>query len=71
VPQGIFNVDVDDQAPNNYEYDEIGELIKDDAEGIKEIKWRADQNVKEIIKDDGSRIVFEYDAMGKRILNID
>ena len=31
--------DVDSQQPNNYSYDEIGNMIKDVKEGITGIKW--------------------------------
>ncbi len=68
VSQSLFNVDIDDQAPNNYDYDEIGQLIKDEAENINEINWRVDGKVKEIIKSDDSKITFDYDGIGNRIL---
>ena len=54
------------QSQQNYTYDHIGQLIRDDQEGL-EIKWRVDGKVKSIHKDDGTVINFEYDALGNRL----
>lgn len=67
VDPTIFDTDIDNQDPNNYHYDEIGQLTYDEAEGIKEINWRVDGKVKNIIKA-GSTISFFYDGLGNRIL---
>lgn len=37
VPAGNYSVDIDAQSANNYQYDAIGNLIKDNAEGISSI----------------------------------
>ncbi|WP_035088283.1 DUF6443 domain-containing protein, partial [Aquimarina muelleri] len=62
----MFN-DLQDQNPNNYEYDAIGQLIKDTKEGITNIEWRVDGKVKKITKNDGVTISFAYDGLGNRI----
>ncbi|WP_299313038.1 RHS repeat-associated core domain-containing protein [uncultured Aquimarina sp.] len=61
-----FN-DLDDQQANNYQYDAIGQLTSDEAEGITDIQWRVDGKVKKITKTDGSIINFAYDGLGNRI----
>ena len=65
-----FTGDVDDQEVNNYAYDQIGQLIKDDAEKIDKITWTVTNKVKEVIYKgslQGKKIRFDYDAMGHRI----
>ncbi|EZH71527.1 hypothetical protein ATO12_06890 [Aquimarina atlantica] len=61
-----FN-DLEDQNPNNYEYDAIGQLISDKKEGITNIEWRVDGKVKQITKSNGTTISFAYDGLGNRI----
>ncbi|MFN8310015.1 MAG: hypothetical protein U0T73_08630 [Chitinophagales bacterium] len=61
--------DIDNQNPVNYEYDEIGNLKKDHAEGLT-ISWNVQGKISEIVK--GSlplvtHIRYYYDAMGNRI----
>ncbi|MFP9118757.1 DUF6443 domain-containing protein, partial [Flavobacterium sp. RNTU_13] len=55
------------QNPYNYEYDNIGQLVKDYSEGI-DIEWRVDGKVKRINKTDGSHIDFQYDGLGNRLV---
>jgi hypothetical protein len=50
VPQGRYDNDIDDQAPNNYSYDEIGNLVADVAEEIDQINWFVNGKIKAIIK---------------------
>ncbi|HRP60922.1 MAG TPA: hypothetical protein PK833_11670, partial [Vicingus sp.] len=70
---GIFNDDIatiNDGITNNYKYDEIGNLTKDNQEEIEEIKWRVDGKIAEIKRGSGSNkqnLVFNYDASGNRI----
>ncbi|PIA78152.1 hypothetical protein BFR04_07945 [Gaetbulibacter sp. 4G1] len=65
---GNFNTDIDSgQALDNYEYDQIGQLIKDHAEGITNIDWRVDGKVASITKANGNVISFTYDGLGNRI----
>ena len=54
----------------NYQYDEIGQLIQNKQEGIREIIWRVDNKIKAIIREPGFKsknVIFEYDPMGNRI----
>lgn len=58
--------DVDSQQPNNYSYDPIGNLIRDNAEGIQDIKWNLQNKITEIDKTN-SQLNFAYDALGNRV----
>lgn len=56
------------QTEGNYEYDAIGQLTYDRAEGIDNIDWRVDGKVKTITKNGGAQtITFAYDGLGNRI----
>lgn len=68
---------VDDQEAineaNNYQYDEIGNLIKDKSEGIHKIKWNVSGKVDMVISNgtkSGNHLKFLYDAQGNRIAKI-
>lgn len=69
----LFDVDIDSQLTNadpalsddNYIYDDIGQLIRDEAEGLT-IDWRVDGKVKSVTKDNGTIISFTYDGLGNR-----
>ncbi|MDI9342122.1 MAG: hypothetical protein QM534_16230, partial [Sediminibacterium sp.] len=52
---------------NNYVYDPIGNLTKDEREGITNIEWLANGKVSKITKSN-QVIEFLYDAMGHRVL---
>ncbi|KGO78770.1 hypothetical protein Q763_16720, partial [Flavobacterium beibuense F44-8] len=67
-PSSTFDGDIDaeDQSFNNYQYDAIGQLIKDNGEGL-DIDWRVDGKVKSITKTDGTVINFSYDGLGNRL----
>lgn len=55
---------------NNYAYDEIGNLVKDNAEGIASIDWTMHRKIKSITRTSTStakNVVFEYNADGHRI----
>ena len=66
-------IDLDNQNANNYEYDAIGQLTKDEAEGILSIEWTISAKVKQVSIDDNNDGVedrtldFLYDALGNRI----
>ena len=65
-----YTEDIDEQAPNNYAYDAIGQLTKDEQEEIAEIEWTAYGKVKAIRRTPGSTrpgLRFYYDAAGNRI----
>ena len=59
--------DLDSQPINNYQYDEIGQMISDESEGIVNVDWREDGKVKCIYKDNGSKIEFHYNGLGTRV----
>ena len=61
-----YNIPEDVQI---YHYDAIGNLIKDEKEGIADIEWNVQGKVKKITKDDDAQtwIEFVYDALGNRI----
>ena len=59
--------DIDNQSAGNYEYDPIGNLVKDSAEGISSIIWLANNKIGRITKTNGMVIQFTYDAQGQRI----
>ena len=72
-------IDIDNQSVDNYKYDAIGNLTKDQQEGILEIKWNATKKVKEVSIDDSKphdgvadrTLQFKYDALGNRIKKIE
>ncbi|NHF58984.1 hypothetical protein FK220_006515 [Flavobacteriaceae bacterium TP-CH-4] len=62
--------DLASQGVNNYEYDAIGQLTKDEAENITNIDWRVDGKVRTVTKNVAgveSNITFQYDGLGNRI----
>jgi RHS repeat-associated protein len=64
--------DIDNQSANNYGYDETGNLIKDNAEGITGIKWSVYGKILQIDKtafanNPVTRINYSYDAQGNRV----
>lgn len=65
VSNSNYTVDIDDQNSNNYEYDLIGNLKKDVAEGIDTIRWTVYGKINKIVKN-GSDIEFRYDPGGNR-----
>ncbi len=68
---GTLNTTTGNYDGANYEYDAIGQLIKDEQEGITNINWRVDGKVESITKEsennDITVISFEYDGLGNRI----
>ncbi|WP_207513820.1 TIGR02594 family protein [Longitalea luteola] len=67
VPAGNYDVDIDAQSAGNYVYDSIGNLIKDNAEGITSISWTVYGKISRIVKGDSVDISYTYDAAGNRI----
>jgi hypothetical protein len=55
------------QADNNYGYDEIGNLIADNAESITNVTWNVYGKISSLTKS-GSLIKYVYDASGNRIM---
>ena len=77
VVKGTYTEDIDDQTnaehpdTENYEYDKIGNLIRDKQEGIS-ITWNVYGKIAEIIPDRNATsqkyyITYTYDAAGNRI----
>ncbi|MCW3083933.1 MAG: hypothetical protein JWP12_1299, partial [Bacteroidetes bacterium] len=59
---------------NNYQYDEIGNLVKDQQEEIDNITWTVYGKIKSITRASGSTksdLEFNYDANGNRISKIE
>src|SRR5690606_26729324 len=67
VSSGNYTTDIDDQGDDNYAYDEIGNLISDDQEGISEITWNVYGKISSITKSGPVTITYDYDASGNRI----
>src|SRR6185437_2619997 len=65
-----WSQDIDNESPNNYLYDSIGELTKDTANGIKRITWTVYGKVQSVKKYNGDSLYFVYDAMQNRIEKI-
>tara|TARA_R110000744_G_scaffold217929_1_gene336636 strand:+ start:1004 stop:1285 length:282 start_codon:yes stop_codon:yes gene_type:complete len=59
---------VDGTETENYTYDQIGNLISDNAEGIDSIAWTPYGKVRAVYKDDNSEVHFRYDASEDRPL---
>jgi RHS repeat-associated protein len=55
------------QIADNYTYDEIGNLTGDDQEGITGVQWTVYGKIAGIVKRDGTKISYSYDAGGHRI----
>jgi hypothetical protein len=69
--QGVF--DANDASSWNYDYDAIGNLIKDKTEEIAEIQWTQQGKVAAIIREANStkpNLFFAYDATGNRIMKL-
>jgi RHS repeat-associated protein len=89
VKETSFTDDIDDQGTivipalstgannvntaNNYGYDEIGNLTRDNQEGIANIKWTVYGKIQKIIRVSSSTkadLEFKYDVNGNRIAKI-
>lgn len=64
---GIYTTDIKTQPVNNYDYDEIGNLIKDGTENITNIEWNVYGKISSIQKTGVGTIEYTYDASGDRI----
>jgi RHS repeat-associated protein len=62
-----LTTDLENQSPDNYTYNEIGQLIGDDAEGIEDIQWMANGKIESVKYLSGKNIQFIYDALGNRV----
>ncbi|NML38409.1 hypothetical protein HHL17_14470 [Chitinophaga sp. G-6-1-13] len=66
VGKDQYDIDIDDQRDDNYAYDSIGNLVRDNQAGIS-VKWNVYGKISEITKDDGINIYYTYDVKGNRI----
>lgn len=67
---GNYSQDIDDQALDNYGYDKLGQLTRDNSEGSMTIEWySANRKVKKITRT-GRTIEFKYNPFGQRIMKI-
>lgn len=65
---GNYTLDIDDQGIDNYGYDKLGQLIRDNSEGSMSIEWYSgSKKIKKITRSDKT-IEFEYNAFGQRIM---
>ncbi len=70
VAATVYTEDIDDQGESNYQYDKIGNLVKDEAEGLQSISWTVYGKIASISKQKAgvtTTINYGYDASGNRI----
>jgi hypothetical protein len=68
-----YTTDIDDQGTNNYAYDNIGNLTRDNNEDIVLIDWNVYGKIRGITRDGSSTkddLEFLYDPSGNRIAKI-
>ncbi|MEL6637531.1 MAG: RHS repeat-associated core domain-containing protein [Bacteroidota bacterium] len=73
IATSSYGTDLDDQNPNNYLYDRIGNLIRDNSEEIASIEWNIQGKVKRLTRSVGSQrpdLEYRYDSQGNRIEKI-
>ncbi|GAL87798.1 RHS repeat-associated core domain-containing protein [Sporocytophaga myxococcoides] len=73
VGNGNYADDIDNQANNNYDYDEIGNLKSDVQEGIDTIEWTVSGKISKVTRSSGITkpdLEFKYDALGNRVAKI-
>jgi RHS repeat-associated protein len=60
--------DLEDQAANNYVYDNIGNMITDVSEGGKTVTWNVYNKITAVSMSSGTKtLAFGYDANGNRV----
>jgi RHS repeat-associated protein len=82
VADNAFSEDIDDEGfftpptdgiatATNYDYDAIGQLTKDEKEGIANIEWTLYGKIKKIIYNNGKpALEFQYDPSGNRVAKL-
>jgi len=66
-PFWVSATDIDNQSPNNYTYDAIGNLIADQQTGINNINWTVYNKIKSIANNNGTNITYNYNTGNKRV----
>jgi RHS repeat-associated protein len=69
IIQTADNTDIEDQETDNYSYDDIGNLEKDNQEEISQIRWDLHHRIKSVATTTNSSkpdLEFTYDATGNR-----
>jgi RHS repeat-associated protein len=67
VNAGNYPNDIDNEADDNYTYDNAGELVADQSANIQKIKWNIYGKIESITKPGINTITYGYDASGNRI----
>ncbi|GAA3919011.1 hypothetical protein GO495_21195 [Chitinophaga oryziterrae] len=67
IADANYDNDIDNQSAANYDYDAIGNLIKDNAGSISNISWNVYGKIAAITKTDGTTISYTYDVAGNRV----
>jgi YD repeat-containing protein len=62
-----YDNDIDNQSVGNYDYDAIGNLVKDSTGGISNINWNVYGKIAAITKTNGTTISYTYDVVGNRV----
>jgi RHS repeat-associated protein len=62
--------DLDNQDPENYKYDKVGNLVKDVKSNIEKISWTIYGKVSSVRKTDGTEITYTYDPSGNRVKKV-
>lgn len=62
-----YQSDIDNMVVDNYGYDQIGNLVRDNDANIGNITWSIYGKIKSINFNDNSSLLYKYDAGGNRI----
>ncbi|MGB3616668.1 MAG: hypothetical protein WBA12_00990 [Catalinimonas sp.] len=71
VDPGRYAGDLDDQDPDNYAYDLVGQLVRDRAGRIERVEWNSQHRMTAVVTKDDTRLDFTYDAQGLRTTKSD
>lgn len=66
IGRGNYTVDIDNQSAGNYGYDKIGNLIRDNVEGLDSVRWTVYGKINRIKKSGGAFLNYGYDPGGNR-----
>jgi RHS repeat-associated protein len=67
VASNSYTMDIDNQTADNYVYDEIGNLKRDQSEQITDIQWNVYGKMTRIMRFNANIETFRYDAAGNRV----